>query len=261
MNAGLSRSVRVALVTGAASGIGAAVAHALAARGEMVAALDVDADGLEAIARERAAIVPYPADVSDTQAVEAAVHHAEQALGPIATLVNVAGILRPGPVLELADADWDRTFAVNVTGVLATSRAVARRMVERGAGSIVTVASNAATVPRVRMAAYAASKAAAVQFTRCLGLELAHSGVRCNIVCPGSTDTPMQRGLWPDPGDDSGAAAIVRGDLEAFRVGIPLGRLASPDEVADAVVFLASERASHITMQSLYVDGGATLQA
>ncbi|MGH3239893.1 MAG: SDR family oxidoreductase, partial [Spirillospora sp.] len=108
-------------------------------------------------------------------------------------------------------------------------------------------------VPRGGMAAYAASKAAAAHLTRCLGLEMAPHGVRCNIVSPGSTDTPMLRAL--------GAGDVIAGDAAAFRTGIPLGRIAAPADIAEAVLFLLSERARHITMHELYVDGGAALRA
>jgi 2,3-dihydro-2,3-dihydroxybenzoate dehydrogenase len=127
--------------------------------------------------------------------------------------------------------------------------------VPRGAGAIITVSSNAGGVPRTNMAAYAASKAAATMFTRCLGLELARSGIRCNVVSPGSTGTAMQQVLGAAP------EAVIAGDPGSYRVGIPLGRIADPADIADAVVFLASDQARHITMQDLYVDGGATLRA
>ncbi|MER7754549.1 2,3-dihydro-2,3-dihydroxybenzoate dehydrogenase [Kitasatospora sp. NPDC097643] len=250
----------VAMVTGAGQGIGAAVARALAAEGAVVAAVDRDPGPLTALAAELPAVRPYVLDVADTRAVDTAVEEIERHLGPVTTLVNVAGILRTAPAVELADQDWAETFAVNTTGVFHTCRAVGRRMAARGRGAVVTVGSNAAGVPRAGMAAYAASKAAATMFTRCLGLELARSGVRCNIVSPGSTDTAMQRALW---GADQEAAQqrVVDGDLAAWRVGVPLGRIAAPADVAEAVVFLASDRARHITMHDLYVDGGATLRA
>lgn len=108
------------------------------------------------------------------------------------------------------------------------------------------------------MAAYAASKAAATMFVRCLGLELAPSGIRCNIVAPGSTLTPMQTGMWAD---ENGAAKVIAGSPESFKSGIPLGKLATPEDVAEAALFLLSARAGHITMTDLYVDGGATLRA
>lgn len=149
-------------------------------------------------------------------------------------------------------------FDVNAHGVFHVGRVLARHMAPRRRGSIVTVGSNAAGVPRHAMAAYAASKAAATMFTRCLGLELAPLGIRCNIVAPGSTLTPMQTGMW---NDDSGAARVIAGQPESFKAGIPLGKLATPEDVADAVLFLLSDRAGHITMTDLYVDGGATLRA
>ncbi|CCH30011.1 2,3-dihydro-2,3-dihydroxybenzoate dehydrogenase [Actinosynnema sp. NPDC047251] len=236
---------RVALVTGAGQGIGAAVAAALAAEGALVA--DVDLKG-----------ATHQVDVSDVDGVDEVVDQVERTLGPISVLVNVAGVLRPGRVLETTDEDWRRTFAVNTDGVFHVSRAVARRMVPRREGAIVTVGSNASGVPRTDMAAYAASKAATTMFTRCLGLELAEHGIRCNVVSPGSTDTAMQRSLWTD--DDS-PSRVIAGDPATYRVGIPLGRIADPADIADAVLFLVSGQARHITMQNLYVDGGATLRA
>lgn len=251
---------RIALVTGAGQGIGEAVTRALVAKGARVAALDSTPDGIKGLEAECGAgsVTPYTADVSDSSAVEAVVDDVERTLGPLGILVNVAGVLRTSPVVEIADEDWQRTFAVNSTGVFNTSRAAARRMSERRSGCIVTVGSNAAGVPRTSMAAYAASKAAATMFTKCLGLELARSGVRCNVVSPGSTDTAMQRQLWTD---DQVPDRVIDGDPASYRVGIPLGRIADPSDVAEAVLFLVSDRARHITMHDLYVDGGATLRA
>lgn len=248
---------KIALVTGAAQGIGAAVARALSECSAAVAALDSNAAGVETLARQLGGrALPLAADVRDSAAVDAAVARVERELGPIGILVNVAGVLRVGPVVALSDDDWQQVLAVNTTGVFHVSRAVARRMQARREGAIVTVGSNAASVPRAHMAAYAASKAAAALFTKCLGLELAPDGIRCNIVSPGSTDTAMQRALW---GDQRGAQTAIAGDLARFRVGIPLGRLASPRDIADAVLFLVSDQARHITMHDLCVDGGATL--
>ncbi|WP_335932743.1 2,3-dihydro-2,3-dihydroxybenzoate dehydrogenase [Streptomyces sp. PTD5-9] len=261
---------RRALVTGAGQGIGAAVARALAARGAHVVATDRRAEGVEALAAGHAghagpaeafepagALTPYAMDVTDAAAVRDVVEKVTARHGPLDVLVNVAGILRPGPAAELSDQDWADTFAVNTTGVFHTARAAAPGMAARGGGSIVTVGSNAAGVPRVHLGAYAASKAAAAMYTKCLGLELARSGVRCNVVAPGSTDTAMQRALWQDP---DARARVLDGDPAVYRTGIPLGRIAEPSDIADAVVFLASDLARHITMQELYVDGGATLR-
>ncbi|GID68741.1 2,3-dihydro-2,3-dihydroxybenzoate dehydrogenase [Actinoplanes cyaneus] len=260
---------RTAIVTGAARGIGRAVTVALAAEGVRVHAVDLAEPGLTNGSAEgvrvhtvdlaepgltNGSVVGHSADVTDVDQVQAVVDSID---GPIDLLVNVAGVLHLGDVVDVTDAEWAHTFAVNTTGVFHVSRAVARRMKHRNSGAIVTVSSNAAGVPRAGMAAYAASKAASTMFTKCLGLELAPHGIRCNVVAPGSTDTPMQRELWD--GDD--ASAVLAGDPGTFRVGIPLGRIASPEDIADAVLFLASDRARHITMHDLYVDGGATLRA
>ena len=251
---------KVALVTGAAQGIGEAVARALAGLGAIVAAVDRNAAGLSGLVADLSAsslhAVAYPADVGDSSAVDEVVDRIERELDPIEILVNVAGLLRIGPIESLSDEDWKATFAVNVNGVFYVSRSIVRRMALRNSGSIVTVGSNASGVPRAQMSAYAASKAAATMFTKCLGLEYARHNIRCNIVSPGSTDTAMQRALWS--GED-GAQAVIAGSPEAFRLGIPLGKLAMPSDIADAVVFLVSDRARHITMHDLCIDGGATL--
>lgn len=247
---------KIALVTGAGGGIGAAVVRLLLEEGARVVATDVSAEalqGLDASAGLRTEVL----DVADAAGVEALVARIETEWGPIELAANVAGVLSAGPIAEMTDENWRATFAVNADGVFHVGRALGRRMAARGGGAIVTVSSNAAGIPRHGMAAYAASKAAATMFTRCLGLELAPHGVRCNIVAPGSTLTPMQTALWKD---ETGAAAVIAGSPETFKAGIPLGKIATPDEVADAVVFLLSDRASHITMADLYVDGGATLR-
>ncbi|MFR9728255.1 2,3-dihydro-2,3-dihydroxybenzoate dehydrogenase [Saccharopolyspora sp. MS10] len=254
-------SGRIAVVTGAAHGIGAAVVHALAELGATVAAVDLDEDALAEVVSDAAArghqVMSCPADVADAPTVESLVERVERTAGPVDLLVNVAGILRPGTVQELDEQDWHRTFAVNTTGVFHLCRSVSKRMIPRRRGSIVTVGSNAAGVPRHGMAAYGASKAAATLFTKSLGLELAEHGIRCNVVSPGSTDTAMQHRLW----DERGAEPVITGSLETFKNGIPLRKLATAEDIAEAVVFLLSDGAGHITMHDLYVDGGATLRA
>ncbi len=251
---------RVALVTGAAGGIGDAVARALASQGTAVAVLDARADLLDLLVKDLTAaghrVRGYPVDVRSTAEVDEAVGRAELELGPLDSLVNAAGVLRIGAAASFTDEDWDLTFAVNTTGVFHVSRAVSARMIPRRRGVIVTVASNASRTPRWHMAAYSASKAAATAFTKNLGLELAEYGIRCNVVAPGSTDTPMLTSLWT--GDDARRASI-EGTPDTFRVGIPLGRLARPEDVADAVLFLLSDQATHITMHDLTIDGGAAL--
>ncbi|MFE9170552.1 2,3-dihydro-2,3-dihydroxybenzoate dehydrogenase [Streptomyces kebangsaanensis] len=259
---GRSTTTQVALVTGAAGGIGSAVARTLAERGIGVAAVDVRTTELRELAEKLTAdgltVAALPADVAGADRAEAVVEEAEQRLGPLDFLVNAAGVLRLGRVPEYRPEDWSTTFSVNAQGVFLMSQAVVRRMVPRRRGAIVTVSSNAAAVPRAGMAAYAASKAAATMFTKSLGLEVARYGIRCNVVAPGSTDTPMLSSMWQDA---SGPRRTIDGDPGDFRVGIPLGRLAVPSDVAEAVAFLLSDQASHITLHALTVDGGAALGA
>lgn len=251
---------KAAIVTGAAGGIGQAVARELAKEGASVALIDQDEKGLEKLAESlREAgyhASAYPLDICDSSAVEKAVEQIEKDEGPIEYLINVAGVMKMGTVDSLQDDEWDTAFAVNSTGVFYMARAVSRRMIPRRRGSIVTVGSNAAQTPRVSLSAYAASKAAATMFMKCLGLELAQYNIRCNIVSPGSTDTDMLRMLWED---GKGKDGFINGVPETYRLGIPLKKIAAPEEIADAVLFLASNRSSHITMQNICVDGGATL--
>lgn len=237
---------KIALVTGATGGIGAATVTALRAAGARVIATDLAGSG-----------DIHPLDLRDPAAVSAFVARAEAETGPIALVANIAGTLATGLVTETTDDTWREVFAVNTDAVFHVCRAVAPAMIARKGGAIVTVGSNAAGVPRHGMAAYAASKAATTMFMRSLGLELAPHGIRCNIVAPGSTLTPMQTGMWAGP---DGAARVIAGQPEIFKPGIPLGKLARPEDVAAAILFLLSEQAGHITMENLYVDGGATQQ-
>ncbi|GIH94884.1 2,3-dihydro-2,3-dihydroxybenzoate dehydrogenase [Planobispora siamensis] len=253
----------VALVTGAAGGIGAAIARRLGEEGTPVAALDRDEERLREVAEKLTAdgldVTAFPVDVGSGAQVEAVVAETERRLGPIGKLVNAAGVLRLGRAVALSDEDWATTFSVNVNGVFHLSRAVVARMVPRRSGAVVTVASNAALTARVDMSAYAASKAAALVFTKTLGLEVAGYGIRCNVVTPGSTDTPMLSSLWSD--HERALRASIEGSPGVYRTGIPLGKVAEPGDIAEAVAFLLSSRADHITLQHLTVDGGATLGA
>lgn len=253
----------VAVVTGVAGGIGSVIAHRLAEHGTTVVGLDHDAALLRTVVKDLAEdglnVHGKACDVTDADAVESIAEEIEADLAPIGSLVNTAAVLRTGSILNYSDDDWAHTFAVNTTGVFHCCRAIARRMATRNRGAIVTVASNSARVPRMRMAAYGASKAASTYLTTTLGLELAEYGIRCNVVHPGSTDSPMLRALWEAEGGD--ITGSLGGVPAAYRVGIPLRRLGTPDDVADAVAFLLSDKARHITLHELTVDGGAALGA
>ncbi|MGO3555286.1 MAG: SDR family oxidoreductase, partial [Microbacterium gubbeenense] len=190
-------------------------------------------------------------DVTDADAVERVVSEAWESQGPVDLLVNAAGVHASHSVLETDPEVWDRLFAVNARGVFLTSRAVGSRMSARGSGVILTIASNAAVIPRAGMAAYAASKAAASSITRSLGLELGRRGVRCNVVSPGTTRTRMIEALGEEE-------VLIDGSPTAFRTAIPLGRIAEPEDIAETVAFLGSDRARHITLQEVVIDGGAS---
>ncbi len=267
----------VIVVTGAAGGIGRAVVRRLLADSLRVVATDVNADALAELAADHGPGTAADGllecrglDIRDAAAVERTIHAIDDELGAIDGLVNAAGILWPGSALSQDDDEWQAMHDVNVGGVMRVSRAVGRKMAVRHRGAIVTVGSNAAAVARDGLSAYAASKAAARQYTLCLGVELAPLGIRCNVVSPGSTNTPMLTGAWSgEPAATHGAAGeraqgaaerrAVAGTPEAFWPGIPLGRIAQPAHIADAVAFLLSPRAAHIALHDLRVDGGATL--
>jgi 2,3-dihydro-2,3-dihydroxybenzoate dehydrogenase len=253
----------VALVTGAGGGIGAACARALAAEGAVVAVTDRDATRAAAVAGGLAGAHAYELDVSDGDAVDATFERVARELGPVDILVNVAGVFLERSVFDLSLADWDRLFAVNARGVFACCRAAARGMAERGRGAIVTVSSQSAKIVRPGQAVYGASKCAAAYATKCFGLELAARGVRCNVVYPGVTDTPLARAIWETtPGGPTARIAThLAGDPARYRAPLPLGKIASPEDVAHAVAFLVSDRAGHITLADLVIDGGSALLA
>lgn len=241
-------------MTGAASGIGAAVARRLAGAGWRLALIDRDGPGLERTAAELTGARTRVADVASATEIERAVADLTTDQ-QVDALVCAAGILKTGTLATTTPDSWRRHFDVNTSGVLHCLQSVTSRM--RDGGAVVVVGSNAARVPRTGMLAYAASKAATAALTRAAGLELAPRAIRCNVVEPGSTDTPMQRDLWPDA--TAGRTAAIDGDPAAFRVGIPLGRIADPDDVAAMVAFLVSDDARHVTLQQILVDGGASL--
>ena len=245
---------RVALVTGAGTGIGAAIAAHLAKAGAKVAATDLDPAAAEATA---GAIGGFAAglDVTDTASIEAAYAAAEAALGPIDLLAANAGVSTMNPVVDLAEAEWDFNMDVNAKGVFLTNQAMVRRWLVRGTkGTIVNTASLAAKVGAPFLAHYSASKFAVVGFTQGLAREVAAAGIRVNAICPGFVRTSMQerevaweaklRGITPER---------VIADYVAQT---PLGRLEEPDDVAKVVVFLSSDMAGFMTGQAVNVTGG-----
>jgi 2,3-dihydro-2,3-dihydroxybenzoate dehydrogenase len=253
---------RKAIVTGGGQGIGQAISLALAAQGASVVVLDQNRSGAEktaALIGERGGWASsVQADVTDAGQVERAVSEAGDALGGIDLFVNNAGILRAGNLLDSSIEDWDAQFAVNTRGAFLCVQAAARRMVADGtAGSILMVTSNCAGAPRMDLGAYCASKAATDMLAKCLAIELAGRSIRVNTICPGSCDTELQRTQWERLG--IGPERQIQGDLGKFRSGIPLGRLATPEDVADMAVMLASDAARFLTGQSIYVDGGQTM--
>lgn len=250
---GMTFAGKVALVTGATRGIGRAVALDLAARGARVVITGRSGDALARTAAELGGEVAAAAlDLTAPGAPEAAVQVATERWGRLDVLVNNAGVLIPGTALECRDEDWDRVFALNVTALFRLSRAAVRVMREQGGGAIVNIASDWALVGARGALAYAASKGAVAQITRSMALDHAREGIRVNAVCPGDTDTDMLRA---EHADEPREQALAR-----LGAAIPLGRVATPAEVARTVAFLASEEAAFVTGALLPVDGGNSAQ-
>jgi NAD(P)-dependent dehydrogenase (short-subunit alcohol dehydrogenase family) len=229
-----------AFVTGAGSGIGAAVARRLAANGAEVTLADLALEPVEVLAREIGGH-PLQLDVRDEQQVAGAMHGLD-------VLVNVAGIGSTTTAPDTPLDVWENVFAVNARGTFLCCKHAIPGMAERRAGSIVNIASVAALVGFRNRAAYCASKGAVVALTRALALDHVADGIRVNAVCPGTVDSPWVRRLVEDAGES----------LDALRARQPMGRLGLPEEVADAVAYLASDAAAFVTGTALVIDGGLT---
>jgi NAD(P)-dependent dehydrogenase (short-subunit alcohol dehydrogenase family) len=244
----MSADPRVAVVTGGGSGIGRATTVALAAEGFRLAVLDIDAGAAAHAAGE--AGIGFGADVAEPADVDRAIGAVLNAFGQIDVLVNNAGITRSAAATvchETPVEEWDRVFAVNARGAFLCTRAALPSMLRRGSGHVITVASAAAIIAFPGRCAYTASKGAALQFTKSLAVDYAAAGIRANAVCPGFVETPMTQWRLDVP--------ELRAKVEA---NIPLGRVARPDEIADAIVVLASDRLAYMTGHALLIDGGWT---
>ncbi|EGC6879166.1 2,3-dihydro-2,3-dihydroxybenzoate dehydrogenase [Salmonella enterica] len=249
---GFDFSDKTVWVTGAGKGIGYATALAFVDAGARVIGFDRE------FTQESYPFATEVMDVADAGQVAQVCQRVLQKTSRLDVLVNAAGILRMGATDALNVDDWQQTFAVNVGGAFNLFSQTMAQFRRQQGGAIVTVASDAAHTPRIGMSAYGASKAALKSLALTVGLELAGCGVRCNVVSPGSTDTDMQRTLWVS---EDAEQQRIRGFGEQFKLGIPLGKIARPQEIANTILFLASDLASHITLQDIVVDGGSTLGA
>lgn len=242
---------KVAVVTGAASGIGLAIARELASNGSSVVIADIALGAAEkaavSIAEQGAAATGLRVDVASRPSVEALFAEVEAELGPVDILVNNAGISIDRGVRRITDEEWQRTIAVNQTGVFLCSQAVASSMIPRRTGRIVNIASRA-WLGWFGQLAYASSKGGVVSATRALAIELARYGITVNCLAPGLIDTPLLRSEPPEV-------------LERLLQAQPMGTIGSPTDVAHAARFLASPAARAITGQVLYVCGGKSLYA
>jgi 2-keto-3-deoxy-L-fuconate dehydrogenase len=235
---------KTALVTAAANGIGRASAEALAARGATVIATDIDADGLASLASDR--ITTHRLDVLDANAVEALIAGMPSA----DILVNCAGWVHDGTILDCDDAAWDRSFELNAKAMFRMIKAVLPDMLEKGAGSIINIASIVSSEKGApRRFAYGASKAAIIGMTKSIAADFVKDGIRCNAICPGTVLSPSLEDRLRATGDFDTA-------LAAFKDRQPMGRLGKPEEIAEMVCYLAGDLSAFTTGQAFAVDGG-----
>ena len=245
---------RAAIVTGSASGIGRAIALALAREGAQVAIVDLNGEGARetAVAVEGAGgvAVAYPLDITDVAAVDTMTDAVAARWNGLHILVNCAGWDTPMPFVDTTPEFWERILAINLKGPLACTRAALRHMIKQESGKIVTIASDAGRVGSTGEAVYSAAKGGLIAFTKTIARETARHRINVNCVCPGPSDTPLFQNEF---------AAASPKLAESLKRVIPWGRLGVPDDVAPAVVFLASDDAGFITGQTLSVSGGLTM--
>jgi NAD(P)-dependent dehydrogenase (short-subunit alcohol dehydrogenase family) len=246
---------KIAIVTGAASGIGRAVAELFAERGARVVAVDIDPAG-QGAARDiesQGGVVSFvQADLTDAADCEAVASAALELHGGIDALINCAGVIRRAAVTETSESDWDRVMAVNVKSVFLLSREVIPLLAQRGGGAIVNVASGWGLAAGPRAAAYCASKGAVVQLTRAMAIDHARQDIRVNCVCPGDVDTPMLR-------QEAAELDWTKQDFLRDAAQRPAERVGAPAEIAETIWYLAGDRAAYVTGIALVVDGGGLL--
>lgn len=240
----------VAVVTGAASGIGRATAHALCADGARVVVADIDGEGGEktvSALRDHGGSADFlRVDMTDAASIGGFAEAVNKRYGAVDVLVNGAGWGRTAPFWEGTADFWQKLLALNLVGPMTLAKALLPPMLERKQGRIVNIASDAGRVGSLGETVYSAAKGGLIAFTKSLARETARHGINVNCVCPGPTDTPL-------------LAAVPEGHLEAFKKAIPLRRFGKPAEIADAVAFFAGPRSTYITGQVLSVSGGLTM--
>ncbi len=247
---------KVAIVTGAGSGIGRAIALRLAEEGCRVGIFDLDANGgaatRDAIAAAGGNAWSFVVDITDPAQIAAALDALAAAAGPVDVLVNNAGWDRAMPFLRTDTALWQKIVAINLYGPLNMHHAVLPGMVERGGGKVINVASDAARVGSSGEAVYSACKGGIVAFTKTMARELARSNIQLNVLCPGPTDTPLLA-------DITGEGESGRKLTEAFRNAVPMRRLGRPEDYPGLVAFLASSDSDYMTGQVISISGGLTM--
>ncbi|HUY50325.1 MAG TPA: SDR family oxidoreductase [Streptosporangiaceae bacterium] len=252
-------SGKVAVVTGAGSGIGRAAAALFAGEGAAVAIVDLAApaakEAAAQIAEAGGTALPVGADVTDPAQVGAAFDQIRNEYGRVDVLYNNAGVNSSGSVVDATEEDWDRCFAVNAKGTFLCSRAAARSMLEVGGGSIINQGSVAAMVGVANFASYCASKGAVVALTRSMSVDLAPRGIRVNVICPGTVYTPLMEPMLRARGNGDMAAGLA---LTVAKY--PIGRLGTPEEIAAVALFLACDDSSFLTGSVITADGGMTSQ-
>jgi 2-hydroxycyclohexanecarboxyl-CoA dehydrogenase len=240
---------KVAVVTGAAGGIGSAIVRALHEQGGAVAAWDLDGAKLKAAIEGLPSILPVEVDITSRDSVEAAEAATRDRLGPVDILVNNAGIDKIERFLDSEEATWERIVAVNFLGTIRCCHVIVPTMVERGQGRVVCIASDAGRVGSSGEVVYSGTKGGVIAFAKGLAREVAASGVTVNAICPGPTNTPLLDQV----------AEVSQKLYDGLSRAIPMRRIGQPDDITPAVVFLASDGAAFITGQTLSVSGGLTM--